>query len=115
MWKQQQTGRVFLALGATDMRKAINVLSYLVQEEMGEDLFTGDLFVFCSRSQKIIKILYWECNGFCLWQKRLGKDRFRWPKHDDEVMEITAESLAWLLDGLDIVQAHQRRHYTVVT
>ena len=112
MWKMG--GRVFVALGVTDMRKAIGGLSVLVQEEMGEELFTGDLFVFSNRSRRIIKILYWDRNGFCLWQKRLERDKFKWPRKEAEVVEIDRESLGWLLDGLDIEQAHQRLSYTTV-
>jgi len=63
--------RVYLALGATDMRKAINGLSVLVEQAMDLDPFSGDLFVFCNRRHTILKILYWDANGFCLWHKRL--------------------------------------------
>ena len=72
--------RVYLALGSTDLRKAINGLSVLVEQAMGLDPFSGDLFVFCNRRQNIIKILYWDRNGFCLWQKRLEKQFFTWPE-----------------------------------
>jgi len=58
--------KVYLALGNTDMRKAINGLSILVQESMDIDPFSGHLFVFCNRKRNIIKILYWDRNGFCL-------------------------------------------------
>jgi hypothetical protein len=63
--------RVYLALGSTDLRKAVNGLSVLVEQAMGLDPFCGDLFVFCNRRQNIIKILYWDDNGFALWYKRL--------------------------------------------
>jgi transposase len=81
--------KVYLAMGSTDMRKAINGLSVMVSEQMKLDLFSGHLFVFCNRQQTILKILYWDKNGFCLWQKRLEKDRFKWPQTSDEVMNIT--------------------------
>ena len=98
---------VYLALGVTDMRKAINGLSLLVQNVGMGDLFSGSLFVFCNRSQIIIKILYWHVNGFCLWQMRLEKDRFKWPKNEAEVLQIKPAKLEWLLSGLDIHQAHE--------
>lgn len=63
--------QVFIVLGATDMRKAVNGLSMLVVDHLDLDVFTGNFFVFCNRTRIIIKILYWERNGFCLWQKRL--------------------------------------------
>lgn len=93
--------QVFIVLGATDMRKAVNGLSMLVSDHLDFDVFTGNLFVFCNRSQTIIKILYWERNGFCLWQKRLEKHRFAWPKRVEEVLEFSQRELRWLLDGLD--------------
>ena len=94
--------RVFLAPGSTDMRKAINSLSILVEATLRLDPFSGHLFVFCNRGQTILKVLYWDRNGFCLWQKRLEKHRFKWPRNSDEVMEIGAQELSFILEGLDI-------------
>ena len=91
--------RVFLAPGFTDMRKSINGLSILV-DDLDLDPFSGHLFVFCNRRQTMLKILYWDRNGFCLWHKRLEKHRFNWPRSIGDVMEIEPRSLGWLLDGL---------------
>jgi len=106
--------KVFLALGATDMRKAINGLSLIVSEQMQLDIFAGHLFVFCNRSQTILKILYWDKNGFCLWQKRLEKYRFKWPKTAGDVIGITSRELSWLVDGLNIDQAHKPLKYSMI-
>jgi transposase len=106
--------KVFLALGATDMRKAINGLSIIVSEQMQKDIFSGHLFVFCNRKKSIIKILYWDTNGFCLWQKRLEKDHFKWPGTQKEVMAIGRSELSWLIAGLNIHQAHKPLKYSVV-
>lgn len=92
--------RVFLALGATDMRKAIG-LSLLVEGTLELDPFSGHPLVFSNRS-RIIKVLYWDRNGFCLWQKRLEKHRFKWPQSREEVMEIRSRELGFLLEGLDL-------------
>lgn len=94
--------RVFLAPGSTDMRKAINTLSILVEGSLRLDPFSGHFFVFCNRGRTILKILYWDRNGFCLWQKRLERHRFQWPQNRDEVMEIGSRELRFILDGLDI-------------
>lgn len=108
------TTKVFLALGATDMRKAINGLSVFVSEQMHMDTFSGHLFVFCNRKRNILKILYWDKNGFCLWQKRLEKDRFKWPKSEKEVMGIGSRELSWLVAGLNIHQAHKPLKYSMI-
>ena len=97
--------RVYLSLGHTDMRKSINTLSVLVEDQMALDPFSGQMFAFCNRRRNIVKILYWDRNGFCLWQKRLEKDRFKWPESYQEVMEIEQRQLSWLMDGLEIDQA----------
>lgn len=94
--------RIFLVLGATDMRKAIDGLSLLVSGFSEVNVLDGALFVFCNRSCSMIKILYWERNGFCLWQKRLEKHRFIWPKHCKDLHSIDSRMLSWLLSGLDI-------------
>lgn len=106
--------KVFLALGATDMRKAINGLSVIVSEQMYLDTFSGHLFVFCNRSRTILKILYWDKNGFCLWQKRLEKDRFKWPETREDVMNVTNLELSWLIAGLNIKQAHKPLKYSMI-
>jgi transposase len=108
--------RVYLALGYTDMRKAINGLSILVEDRLHQDPFSGHLFVFCNRRRNIVKILYWERNGFCLWQKRLEKHFFRWPESENQLMTIDQNQLGWLLQGLslDQVRAHQALDYTTM-
>jgi len=108
--------KVYLAPGVTDMRKAINGLSILVQDEMELDPFSGHLFAFCNRKRDIVKILYWDLNGFCLWQKRLETERFKWPESREEVLSLDMRQLSWLMEGLSIRQheAHVKLQYTTV-
>ncbi len=106
--------KVFLVLGTTDMRKAINGLSIIVSEQIQQDIFSGHLFVFCNRQQTILKILYWDKSGFCLWQKRLEKDRFKWPGTQKEVLDISSRELSWLIAGLNISQAHKPLKYSMI-
>ncbi len=107
--------RVFLAPGFTDMRKSINGLSILV-DDFDLDPFSGHLFVFCNRRRNMLKVLYWDRNGFCLWHKRLEEHRFDWPRSIAEVMEIESRSLDWLLDGLKLHQptAHSSLKYSLI-
>lgn len=106
--------RIHLKLGATDMRKSFGTLSLLVQGEMGMDPFADRLYVFCNRRHDIIKILWWDRNGFCIWCKRLEKDVFRWPVTEEEVKEIDGTELGWLLSGLDITKAHEKLNFSSV-
>ena len=117
MWDYHHGVRVYLALGSTDMRKQINSLAILVQERMQLDPLSGGVFVFCNRKRSTVKALYWNRNGFCLWQKRLERDRFRWPEKAEEVMTISQRELRWLLDGLELIQgkAHRQLQYATVT
>jgi transposase len=107
--------RVYLAVGGTDMRKAINGLSILVEDRLQMDPFCGHLFVFCNRRRNMIKVLYWDRNGFCLWQKRLERHYFRWPKSAEDILEIDYRQLSWLLDGLEVRQARAHGHLSYST
>ena len=96
---------VYLCRDAVDFRKGINGLSVLVEELLELDPFSEQLFVFCNRRRNRIKILYWERSGFCLWQKRLEKARFHWPRRDgSETVPLTGQQLNWLLDGYDVMK-----------
>jgi len=108
--------KVYLAVGATDMRKAIDGLSIMVSQTLACDPLSGHLFVFSNRRRSMIKILYWDRNGFCLWQKRLEKDCFRWPACEQDLVELDRRELQWLLEGLDVHQrqAHERLAYTTI-
>lgn len=101
--------KVFLVLGRTDMRKSINTLGLIVSRHAALDLLSGNFFVFCNAAHTIIKILYWDRNGFCLWQKRLERHRFRWPKVAEEVYAIQGQELRYLLDGLDLTSLRPHR------
>jgi transposase len=101
-----QNTRVYLATGHTDMRKSINGLSILVQMHLRLDPFAGHLFAFCNRRRNMVKILYWDRNGFCIWHKRLERHRFVWPKSREQVLSLDNRQLHWLLEGLDIRQHH---------
>jgi transposase len=113
MWFGGMVLKIYLGLGETDMRKSVDGLSILVSECLGEDPFSGHMFVFCNGRRTILKILYWDRNGFCLWYKRLEKDKFAWPESEKEVKEISLRQLDWLIEGLEIEQsgAHESLEY----
>ena len=96
---------VYLCRDVVDFRKGINGLSILVEETLQRDPFSEQLFVFCNRRRDRVKILYWERSGFCMWQKRLEKARFKWPcKVASDVITLSGQQLNWLLDGYDVMR-----------
>lgn len=109
-----ETVRVYVRPGWTDMRKAINGLSVIAQQEMDLNPLSGSLFLFCNRTRKILKALYWDRNGFCLWQKRLEKHRFPWPATEETAREISEDQFRQVLGGIDFWHAHKELKYIEV-
>ena len=96
---------IYIVCGYTDMRKQIDGLAALVQEQYELDPFDPSLFLFCGRRSDRIKGLLWEGDGFLLLYKRLaGNNRFKWPRHPEEVRAITRQEFKWLMEGLSIIQ-----------
>jgi transposase len=93
--------RVWLATGRTDMRKGFDGLALLVQETLRHDPHGGHLFVFRGRRGDLIKVLWHDGQGMCLFAKRLEKGRFIWPALTDGAVAITPAQLGYLLEGID--------------
>ena len=95
--------RIFVGSTPIDMRKSIDGLMAIVQEELAQDAYSGHLFVFVSRRCDRVKILTWDKGGFLLVYKRLERGQFKLPHMDPSSMsvEIDATQLAMLLDGID--------------
>ena len=93
--------RVWLAAGATDMRKGFDGLAGLVQTQLLEDPFSGQLFVFRGRRGDRVKILWWDGDGLCLFAKRLERGRFTWSQATHGTVSLTAAQLSMLLEGID--------------
>ena len=107
--------RIFIKPGRTDMRKSIGGLSAIVEGVFHMSPFEDGLFAFCNKRKEIIKLLWWDRNGFCIWHKRLEKGRFPWPDSEEEAMELTQEELGWLLNGIDFRNRHKRQEFTHVS
>jgi transposase len=94
--------KIHLASGAVDMRKSYQTLSVLVKNVLHQNPFCGHLFVFYNKRKDLIKILYWHTNGFCLWQKKLEKERFILPSSFVGVSaEMSFCHLSAFIQGLD--------------
>lgn len=93
--------RVWLATGHTDMRRGFDGLALQVQETLKRDPHCGHLFVFRGRRGDLLKILWHDGQGLCLFAKRLERGRFLWPSAADGTVTITPAQLAYLLEGID--------------
>lgn len=96
--------KIYIACGYTDMRKSIDGLAALVQQNLQLNPFQNSLFLFCGRRHDRLKALYWEGDGFVLLYKRLEKSKFQWPKNAEAVRGITRQEFRWLMEGLSIDQ-----------
>ena len=106
--------RIFIRPGHTDLRKAVNGLSVMIERQMAGEPFSGNIYLFCNRERKLLKAVYWDKTGFWLSQKRLEKDTYPWPQDEGEARELTAEQLRMLLGGIDFFKAHKELYYTKV-
>ena len=100
---------IYLAPGYTDLRRSIDGCSAIVKYNMYLDPVSTNIFIFCNKKKKTIKILQWDNTGFWLHTKKLiGENRFRWPKNNEEASSIIIDKtqLQWLLSGMDINQKH---------
>lgn len=95
--------QVFIHREPVDMRRGINGLCDIIQAANMGKLSVEHLFVFTGRRRHLMKVLYFDRSGFCLWQKRLEVDKFPWPKNlTEDVVTLTPEQFSWLLEGIDV-------------
>jgi len=94
--------RIFLAISPIDFRRGINGISSICRQEFLQDPMNGHYFVFRNKRKTDIKILYYDAQGFCLFQKRLSAGRFNaWPKQDCSLVTLTSAQLHVLMDNGD--------------
>src|ERR1700730_504640 len=104
--------RIYLATGATDLRRSIDGLSALVREHLSLEPLSGHLFLFRNRRGDRLKILWWDRSGFLVLYKRLEQGPFAWPAAEAAgPVEMGSTDLALLLSGVDIAQTRRRRWY----
>jgi transposase len=93
--------RIWLATGYTDMRKGFDGLALKVQEVLKHDAHCGHLFVFRGKRGDLIKLIWHDGQGMCLFAKRLERGRFIWPTTAGDAVTITPAQLGYLLEGID--------------
>ena len=104
MLKELSAENIYIVCGHTDMRKSIDGLAAIVQQQYKLDLFSSSAFLFCGRRRDRLKVLLWESDGFLLLYKRLEDGKFNWPRSEQEVRNLTREQYIWLMQGLSVDQ-----------
>ena len=93
--------RIWIVAGMTDLRRGFVGLSAMVQTALKENPFSGQVFVFRGRRGDLIKLLWFDGDGLCLFAKRLERGRFVWPKAESGTVLLTHAQLSMLLEGID--------------
>jgi transposase len=93
--------QIWIAAGLTDLRRGFTGLSAIVQLKLEQDPFGGHVFVFRGRRGDLIKVLWWDGDGLCLFAKRLEHGRFIWPQAESGTVALTRAQLSMLLEGID--------------
>ena len=108
--------QVYLYLKPVDFRKSFLGLSAIVECELGHNPFAGHLYAFTNRQRNKIKCLFWDNTGFVLYYKSLSEEKFKWPKGENDLINITGQQINWLLDGYDIstMKPHKKLQYETV-
>jgi transposase len=107
--------KLYLAKDATDMRKSFRGLIPLTEAVLQEEPVSGHLFVFLNRRQDLMKILYWDGTGFCIWYKRLERGSFQRPPavagEERPGLELSTAQLSLILEGIDLTSVRQRLRF----
>jgi transposase len=103
--------RIWLATGATDLRKSFDTLAEVVRQQLQGDPLSGQLFVFRNKRGDRVKLMYWDEDGFVIVYKRLESGTFRFPQGQAAGVEIRAADLQMLLDGVDLDSVKRQQRY----
>ena len=105
--------RIYLAVGATDMRKSFEGLSGLIREKLSQEPLSGHLFLFCNKPRNRLKVVFWDGHGLWVCAKRLEKGRFSWPVSGkgeaSAAATIRSEELAMLLGGIEMARTERKQ------
>jgi len=111
MFLPESQFRIWLYAKPVDMRKSFNGLSALVKNQLQDDPLSGQLFVFINRKRTLIKILYFDRSGYCIWMKRLEQGLFRYNMKEGEKQSLNLTELRLLIEGIELKNTHQYKRY----
>ena len=109
--------RIFIALGATDMRKGFDGLSGLVSSQIKQDPLSGAFFLFVTRRRDRMKVLYWDGDGLAIWYRRLEQGTYRLPKasSDASSIEMRSDEFTMLLRGIDLEKVERHKRFSLAS
>lgn len=107
--------KIFIATGATDMRKGFDGLCGLVTSVLEKDPLSGQLFLFVNRRRDKLKVLYWDGDGLAIWYRRLEQGTYQMPKVQpgQTSVQIRSDELSMLLRGIDYNNVTRRKRFSV--
>ena len=109
--------KVYLAVGATDLRKGFDGLYGLARDALGLDPLSGHLALFCNRQRNRLKILFWDGSGLWVCARRLEKGRYSWPSQREAssaCVTLSPEEFSLLIGGIDLSQTRRKNWYRKV-
>jgi transposase len=104
--------KVYLCVAPTDLRKSYDTLAAVVRDHLRGDPLSGSWFVFRGKRGDRLKILYWDGDGYAIWQKRLEQGTFEFPTATAGAsgVEVRARDLALILGGIDLGAKRRKRY-----
>jgi transposase len=93
--------KIWIAAGVTDLRRGFTGLSALVQTKLEKSPLSGQVFIFRGRRGDLVKLIWFDGDGLCLFCKRLERGKFIWPQASEGVVSLTRAQLSMLLEGID--------------
>ncbi len=103
--------RLWLYTGVTDMRRSFNGLSAMVKNVLQENPLSGELFVFLNRRRTMMKLLYFDASGYCIWMKKLEAGVFELPAHEGNKVQLDRTQLTLILEGIDLSSIKKRKRF----
>lgn len=103
--------RIYVAVGATDMRKGFNGLEGLIRERLECDPTSGHIFLFSNARRDRLKLVFFDGSGLWVCSKRMERGRLSWPEADAGKVLLSREQFALLLGGIDLAQTRERKWY----
>lgn len=103
--------RIYVAAGATDMRKGFNGLEGMIRERLSCDPTSGHVFLFANARRDRLKLVFFDGSGLWVCAKRMERGRLHWPQAGEEKIQLSREQFALLIGGIDLTQTRERKWY----